>query len=180
MKMRSVAIGLAAASIAIGGSTLSASALHGQKSGISMGPVSGAIKSTRFGPRTYGFHEEGRGRGRITEYELNRLEGGSKLTPREREHVRRVVREGFAELTPREREYLRGAIRERIAGLSPREREHLRGVVHGRLAELTPREREHVRGIIRERLAGLSPRERADLTRIERERLRRHGLYGLR
>ena len=177
--MRSIAIGLAAAAIAIGGSTLSASALHGQKSSISKGPVSGAIKAPSFGSRTYGYEEE-RGRGRITEYELNRLERGSRLTPREREHVRRVVREGFAELAPREREYLRGAIRERIAGLSPREREHLRGVVRGHLAELTPRERAHVRGIIREHLTRLGPRERADLMMIERERLYRHGPYGRR
>ncbi len=177
--MRSIAIGLAAAAIAIGGSTLSASAFHGQKSGISKGPVSGAIQTPSFGSRTYGY-EQDRRRDRITEYELNRLDRGSRLTPREREHVRRVVREGFAELTPREREYFRGAIRERIAELSPRERAHLRGVVRGRLAELTPRERAHVRAIIREHLTGLSPRERADLMMIERERLYRYGPYGRR
>ncbi len=177
--MRSIAIGLATATIVIGGSTLSASALQGHKSGISKSHVSGAIKTPSFGSSTYGYEEE-RGRGRITGHELNRLEEGSRLSPREREHVRNVVREGFAELTPREREHLRGAIRERIAELSPRERAHLRAVVHGRLAELTPRERAHVKGIIREHLAGLNPRERADLTRIERERLHRHGPYGLR
>jgi FixJ family two-component response regulator len=160
--MRSIAIGLAAVAIAIGGSTLSASALHGQKSGISKGNVSRSVKHHRFGPRTYGFYEE------------------ERLTPREREHARRIMREGFAELTPREREHLRGAIRERVAGLTSREREHLRGVVRERLAELTPRERAYLRGIIRERLAELSPRERADLRRIERERLYRHGPYGLR
>jgi hypothetical protein len=159
--MRSIVIGLATATIVIGGSTLSASALHGQKSGVSKGPVSGAIKTPSFGSRTYGYEEE-RGRGRITGHELNRLEEGSRLTPREREHVRKVVREGFAELTPREREHIRGAIRERIADLSPRERAHLRS-------------------IIRERLAGLvSPREREDIMRIKRERLYRHGPYGRR
>jgi hypothetical protein len=177
--MRKIAIGLAAAAIAIAGSTLSASALYGQKSGISKGHVSGAMKTPGFKSRTYGYEEE-RGRGRITEYELNRMNKGSRLTPREREHVRSVVREGFAELTPREREHLRGAIRERIAELSPRQREHLKGVVRERLAELTPRERAHIGGVIRQYLAGLSPRERADLTRIERERLYRHGPYGRR
>jgi hypothetical protein len=154
--MRSIAIGLAAATIAIGGSTLSVSAAEAQHSGISKGSVS------RSGARTYGYYDEG-------------------LTARDREHVRRIMRESFAELTPREREHLRGAIRERLAGLTPREREHLRGVVRERLGELNPRERAYLRGIIRERLAELStPRERADLTRIERERLYRHGPYGLR
>ncbi len=40
MMMRNIAIGLAAATIAIGGSTLSASALYGQESGISKGSMS--------------------------------------------------------------------------------------------------------------------------------------------
>jgi hypothetical protein len=163
--MRNIAIGLAAATIAIGGSALSASAHYGQKSGISKG--------------AYGFYEGERGRGRITGYESNRLDGVS-LTPREREHVRRTMREGLAELSPREREYLRGAIRERLAGLTPREREHLKGVVRERMAELTPRERAHLRGIFRERLAELNPRERADLRMIERDRLYRRAPYGRR
>jgi hypothetical protein len=154
MMMRNIAIGLAAATIAMGGSTLSASALHGQKSGITQ--KSGMSKGT------YGFYEE------------------ERLTPREREHARRIMREGFAELTPREREHLRGAIRERVAGLTPGERVHLRGVVRERMSELTPRERAFVRAIIRQHLAALSPRERADLMRIERERVYRHGPYGLR
>jgi hypothetical protein len=145
--MRSIAIGLAAATIAMSGSTLSASPLHGHhKSGI--------------GPRTYGYYEQDR------------------LTPREREHARRVMREGFAELTPREREHLRGAIRERLAGLSPGERAHLRGIVRARIADLTPSERAYVRGIIREHLASRSPHEREDLSRIER--FYRHGPYGRR
>jgi FixJ family two-component response regulator len=152
--MRSIAIGLAAATIAIGSSALSASAHHGQKSNISNGSVSRSVK--------VGNYEEARGR----------------LTPREREHVRRIMREGFAELTPRQREHLRGAIRERLAGLSRQEREHLRGVVRQRLAQLTPRERAYLRGITRERLAESSPRERSDLSRIER--LHRHGPYGRR
>jgi hypothetical protein len=197
--MRNIAIGLAAATIVMGGSTLSASALHGQKSDISKGAVSGAIKTPNFRSRTYGYEEE---RG---------------LTPREREHARRIMREGYAETTPREREYFRGVMRERLAGLTPREgerlgrmmrerlagltpreREYLRAALHERLAELTPREREHLRGVLRERLAELTPREReyfravirerlaanprerADITRIERERYYRHGPYGRR
>jgi hypothetical protein len=172
--MRNIAIGLAAATIAIGGSTLSASALHGQKSGIDKGSMS---------------YEEERERGRIAGYEPDRFDGISRLTPREREHVRRIVREGVAELTPRERAHLRGVIRERLAGL---ERERLRGDVRERLAELTPRERAHLRGVIRERLAELSPLERKrlrgmmmresyeQLSRLERERPYRHGPYGLR
>ena len=161
--MRSIAIGLATATIAISGSTLSASALHGQKSGISKGSVSQSAKMHHFGPHTYGFYKEEHG-----------------LTPREREHVKRIMHEGFAELTPREREYVRGAVRERLARLTPREREHLKGIVRERLAELTPRERVYLRGVIRERLAELNPRERADIKRIERERIHRHGPYGRR
>jgi Protein of unknown function (DUF3106) len=143
--MRSIAIGLAAATIAMSGSTLSASPLHGHRSGI--------------GPRTYGFYQQ------------------ERLTPREREHARRIMREGFAELTPREREHLRGAVRERLAGLSPSERAHLRGIVRARMADLTPSERAYVRGIIREHLASRSLREREDLSKIERYR---HGPYGRR
>jgi hypothetical protein len=160
--MRNIAIGLAAATIAIGGSTLGASALHGQKSSISKGGVSGTLKM----PRTYGFYGEERERG--------------GLTPGEREHVRRIMREGFAELTPREREHLRGAIRERLAGLTPREREHLRGVVRERFTELTPRERTYLRGRLREHLGEFSQHEREDLMSIERGRLHRYGPYGRR
>ena len=76
--MRNIAIGLAAATIAIGGSTLSVSALYGQESGISKGSMSGSVKSHRFGPRTYGFYDEERGRG-------NRF---SELTPIQRERLR--------------------------------------------------------------------------------------------
>jgi hypothetical protein len=72
--MRSIAIGLAAATIAIGGSTLNASAHYGQESGISKGSM-------------------------------------SRLTPREREHLRAAVRERLAGLTPREREHLGASVR---------------------------------------------------------------------
>lgn len=159
--MRSIAIGLAAATIALGGSTLSASALHGQKNGMSEGSMSGSAKTHHYRSGTYGYYE------------------GERLTPRERARARKIMREGFAELTPREREHVRGAIRERLAGLTPRERAHLRRVVRHRLAELTPRERAYLRRIVRHRLAELSPRERADIMRIERERHHhRHGYYG--
>ena len=72
--MRNIAIGLAAATIAIGGSTLSASALYGQESGIRKGSMSGSVKSQRFGPRTYGFYDEERGRG-LTPLQRERLRG---------------------------------------------------------------------------------------------------------
>jgi len=127
--MRNIAIGLAAATIAIGGSTLSASALHGQESGISKGSMSGSVKSHRFGPRTYGFYDEERGRG---------------LTPLQRERLRGTVRERFAELTPLQRERLMGIVRERLAELTPLQRERLRGMVRERFAELTPLQRERI------------------------------------
>jgi hypothetical protein len=86
--MRNIAIGLAAATIAMAGSTLSASAHYGQESGISKGSM------TRLAPR-----EREHLRGIVHE----RL---AELTPREREHLRGIVRERLAELTPREREHL--------------------------------------------------------------------------
>jgi hypothetical protein len=162
--MRSIAIGLAAATIAIGSSTLSASAHQGQMSDISKGSASPSVKPHRFGPRTYGYYEEEQ----------------RHLTPREREHIRSVARKVFSELTPREREHLRGAFRQRLAGLTPGEREHLRGFVHERLSELTPRERAHVRRMIREHISERNPREGADIKTIERERLSHHGPYGRR
>ena len=81
--MRNIAIGLAAAIIAIGSSTLSASALSGQESGISKGSMSGSVESQRSGPRTYGFDNEERGRG-------NRF---SELTPTQRERIKEFVRD---------------------------------------------------------------------------------------
>jgi hypothetical protein len=109
--MRSIAIGLAAATIAIGGSTLSVSALHGQESGISKGSMSGSVKGHQFGTRTY---NEERGHG-------NRAE----LTPRARERLREIARERYAELTPRQRERLTRIGRERHAELTPPGRERL-------------------------------------------------------
>jgi hypothetical protein len=152
--MRNIAIGLAAATIAIGGSTLSASALYGQESGISKGSMSRSVKSHRFGPRTYGFYDEGRG-----------------LTPLQRERVRGIVRE-LAELTPLQRERLRGIARERFAELTPLQRERIRGIVRERFAELTPLQRERISRFVLGRYERLSP--------LERERLYRHGAYGRR
>jgi hypothetical protein len=140
--MRNIAIGLAAVTIALGGSTLSVSALYGQESGISKGSMSGSVKSQRFGPRTYGFYDEERGRG-------NRL---SELTPTQRERLREIVRERFAELTPMQRERIRQFARERISDLTPTQRERLRGMVRERFADLTPIQRERVREFVRERI----------------------------
>jgi hypothetical protein len=50
--MRNIAIGLVAATIAIGGSTLTVSALYGQESGISKGSMTGSIRSDRFAELT--------------------------------------------------------------------------------------------------------------------------------
>ena len=73
--MRNIAIGLAAATIAIGGSTLSVSALYGQESGISKGSMS-----------------------RLTPLQSERLRGivrerFADLTPMQRERIRGFVRE---------------------------------------------------------------------------------------
>ena len=76
--MRNIAIGLAAATIAIGGSTLSVSALYGQESGISKGSVSGSVKSHHF----------------------------AELTPTQRERIISFVRARYERLTPLERERL--------------------------------------------------------------------------
>src|SRR5215470_15684721 len=112
--MRNIAIGLAAATIAIGGSTLSVSALYGQESGISKGSMSGSVNSDRF----------------------------AELTPTQRERLRGKVRERFADLTPMQRERIREFARERFAELTPMQRERLRGKVRERFADLTPMQRE--------------------------------------
>ena len=85
--MRNMAIGLTAATIAIGGSTLSGSALYGQESGISKGSMSGLVNSERY----------------------------AELTPMQRERLRGKVRERFADLTPMQRERIREFARQRIA-----------------------------------------------------------------
>jgi hypothetical protein len=89
--MRNIAIGLAAATIAIGGSTLS----YGQESGISKGTTSGSIKGHRFAELTPMQREHLRGMVR---------EHFAELTPMQRERIRAFVRERFAELTPMQRE----------------------------------------------------------------------------
>jgi hypothetical protein len=177
--MRNIAIGLAAAAIAIGGSTLSASALSGQESGISKGGMS----------RSY---DEERGRGRVAGYKPDRFDevsrsdrgnGISRLTPLQRERLKGIARERLAELTPRQRADLR-----RITGQLA-DRERLRAITGGRyaeltwrqrarlsriarqLADLTPLQRERLRGIMRERYEQFSP--------VERERYRQ-GTYGRR
>ena len=108
--MRHIAIGLAAAIIAIGGSTLSVSALYAQESGISKGSMS----------RSY---DGERGRGRVAGYkpdrfdEVSRFDRGnriSQLTPTQRERLRGMVRERFADLTPMQRERIKEFVRERI------------------------------------------------------------------
>jgi hypothetical protein len=143
--MRNIAIGLAAAAIAVGGSTLSVSALYGQESGISKGSMSGSVKSHRFGPSTY---NEKLGRGNRT----------AELTPRARERLRDIGRERSAELTPRQREHLTDIGRELYAQLTPRQRERLSHVERELYAELTPRQRERIKAIMRERHAELAPR----------------------
>jgi hypothetical protein len=165
--MRNIAIALAAATVAIGSSTLSASALSGQESGISKGSMSGS-------------YDEERGRGRVAEYkpdrfdEVSRSDRGnriSRLTPMQRERLRAKVRERYAELTPTRRERLRGMVRERFADLTPVQRERVRGFVRERLAELTPTQRERLRGMVRERFAELTPTQRERIKEFVRERI---------
>src|SRR6266481_3170123 len=98
--IRNIAISLAAATIAIGGSTLSVSALYGQESGISKGSMSGSAELTPLQ------RERIRGTGR---------ERFAELTPLQRERIRGMVRERYAELTPLQRERLRGTVHERFA-----------------------------------------------------------------
>jgi hypothetical protein len=152
----------------MGGSTLSVSAHYGQKSGFSKGSMSGSVKSQRFGPRTYGFNDEERGRGN----------GFAELTPTQRERLRGMMRERFAELTPMQRERVREFVRERIAELSPMQRERLGGAVRERFGELTPMQRERLGGIVRERRA--HPNATRTRQGFVRERLYRHGPYGSR
>jgi hypothetical protein len=159
--MRNIAIGLAAATIAIGGSTLSASALSGQESGISKGSMSRSYGSVA-GYKPDRFDEVSRSdRG-------NRI---SRLTPLQRERLRGKVRERYAELTPMQRERLRGMVRERFADLTPMQRERVRGFVRERLAELTPTQRERLRGKVRERFADLTPMQRERIKEFVRERI---------
>jgi hypothetical protein len=172
--MRKIAIGLAAATIAIGGPTLSASALHSQSM---KGPISkgSASQSTESRPRTYGSSGERRG-GRIAGYEpdrfdtISRFDRGHRFTPLEGERFSRIVRERYAELSPLERERLSRFVRERFGELTPLQRERLSRTVRKRFAELTPLQRERLGKIVRERFAELTPLQRQHLGKIVRER----------
>ena len=103
--MRNIAIGLAAVTIAIGGSTLSVSALQGQESGTSKDSMSRSVKSHRL----------------------------AELTPLQREHLRKIVRERSADLTPMQREHIKGVVRERLADLTPTQRERIKEFVRDRI-----------------------------------------------
>jgi hypothetical protein len=138
--MRNIAIGLAAATIAIGGSTLSASALYGQESGISKG-MSGSVQ---------GEH------GRAVARQL------ADLTPPQRERLEGIARERLAGLTPRQRAHLRRITRQLA------EREHLSKITGGRYAELTWLQRARLRRITRQ-LADLTPLQRERLRGIMHE-----------
>jgi Protein of unknown function (DUF3106) len=137
MMMRNIAIGLAAATVATGGSTLTASAVYGQASSTSEGGMSGPAKSRRFAEITPMQHE--RFRGIVGERFAD-------LTPMQRERISRFVRQRFAALTPRsmQPERLRGIVRERFADFSPMQRERISRFVRARYEELTPLEREHL------------------------------------
>jgi hypothetical protein len=135
--MRNIAIGLAAATVAIGGSTLTASAVYGKASSIGEGGTSERAKSHRFAEITPTQHE--RFGGTVGERFAD-------LTPMQRERIGAFVRQRFAELTPRsmQPERLRGIVRERFADFSPTQRERISRFVRARYEELTALERAHL------------------------------------
>src|SRR5258705_11880835 len=102
--MRNIAISLAAATIAIGGSTLSVSALYGQESGISKGSMSGSAELTPL--------QRERIRGMVRERY-------AELTPLQRERLRGTGRDRGADLTPPQRGRTAGFRRDRYAALTP-------------------------------------------------------------
>jgi hypothetical protein len=170
--MRKIAIGLAAAAIAVGGSTLTASARPSYGSmGYSKGSIGKHLGAHhRFGPRTYGMYgKEEREYGPRRGYERHGYE--PLLSPAERERLRgrilsRLERDPL--LSPYEKERLRGRILSRLERgeplLSPYEKERLRGRIFSRL------EREQFEG-----RHGYEPR----LSMAERERYTyRHPTYG--
>jgi hypothetical protein len=167
--MRKIAIGLAAAAIAVGGSTLSVSAHHGPmgsyKESSGKGSLGKSSKSHitphRFGRHTYGMEEREYGpRHRYYDRDLERRE---------------FERRGFGRhsyeplLSPFERERLRGRIISRLEReplLSRGERERLHSRIMSRLEReplLTRSERERLRS----RIAG----------RLEREEFEERGRY---
>jgi hypothetical protein len=160
--MRNIAIGLAAATIAIGGSTLSASALSGQESGISKGSMSRSYNEERGGGKVAGYKPD-----RFDEVSRSdRSNRISRLTPLQRERLKGIARERLAELTPRQRAHLR-----RITGQLA-DRERLRAITGGRYAELTWRQRAQLKRITRQ-LADLTPLQRERLREIMHERYER-------
>jgi hypothetical protein len=138
--MRNIAISLAAATIAIGGSTLSSSALYGQETGISKG-ISGSVQG-----------EPGKA---VTRERAD-------LTPLQRERLKGIARERLADLTPRQRAHLR-----RIGG-QVAEKERLNKITGGHYAQLTWLQRARLRRITRD-LADLTPLQRERLREILRE-----------
>ena len=152
--MRKIAIGLAAAAIAVGGSTLTASAHHGPMGSYKGGSLGKGSKSHitthRFGRHTYGMEEREYGpRHRYYDRDLERREF-------ERRGFERHSYEPL--LSPFERERLRSRIISRLEReplLTPGERERLHSRIISRLEReplLTPGEREELRGRIASRL----------------------------
>jgi hypothetical protein len=105
--MRNIAIGLAVATVAIGGSMLSASAAGREFDWF--GGISGLTS-----------HEH-----QVLK-EIDRERVG-EFTPHERERYRSAIRDRLAELTPHEQAHLRETFRQRLADLTPLERKRLKG-----------------------------------------------------
>jgi hypothetical protein len=202
--MRKIAIGLAAAAVAVGGSTLSASAHYGPMGSYESGKSH--IPAHRFGHRTYGMEEREYGprhgyydrEPERREFERHGYEPLLSRTERERLRSRiasRLEREPF--LSRFEREQFRSRIASRLERgeplfsrreplLSQSERERLRGRIISRLEReplLSPFERERLRGRIISRLKRERLEERGKyaprLSQLERERYTyRHPMYG--
>jgi hypothetical protein len=115
--MRNMAIGLAAAAIAVGASTLSA------ESGVGKGSMGWYVTGDRVAPRTHGL---------------------AGLTPHQRIHLRAILGERYERLSPPERERLMAIAREHVAGLTPHERMRLKANAREHVAGLSPRERERL------------------------------------
>jgi len=104
--MRNIAIGLAAATIAIGGLTLRCRLfMAGERH--QQGSMTVSVKSHRFGPRTYGFTTRTRSGNRFSE-----------VTRIQRERLRRSCANASA-TSPRCNRAVRELARERMRGLTP-------------------------------------------------------------
>jgi hypothetical protein len=179
--MRKIAIGLAVVTIAMGGSTLSASALHGHKGGISKSSMSKSV-SHRFGPRTYAFSDEEAGRRIDRERRSDRYAGGYR--PDRFDGVSRHRRgERLAGgYTP---DRFEGVSRSRIARYDRGDRRFDRYDIDRVYDRLSRLERDLDR-LYSDRHAGYDRYSRYDrgerLSRIDRERARyyRRGAYGRR